>query len=97
MVATFKYLYTMAIIKHIATQILLFSFFFVLLVVFFFLDIDPTKCAYPDHDARRLNTGLRIRNDLFRIRIRIRIYFFYIPDPDPDPDPTRVFKLIKIT
>ena len=34
-------------------------------------------------------TGLRIRNDLFRIRIRI--YFFYIPDP------TRVFKLIKIT
>ena len=39
------------------------------------------------------NTGLRIRNDLFRIRIRI--YLFFIPDPDPDP--TRVFKLIKIT
>ena len=44
-------------------------------------------------------SGLRIRNDLFRIRIRI--FYFWIADPDPasapDPDPARVFKLIKLT
>ena len=37
-----------------------------------------------------IKTGLRIRNDLFRIWI----FYFWIPDPAPDP--TRVFKLKKI-
>ena len=56
-------------------------------------DVDPdSESGSGSRGVKSLiKSGLRIRNDLFRIRIRIRIYLFFIPDPDPDP--TRVLTI----